>query len=188
MSGIRLVEIEDAPRLAAIYEPMVRDSVVSFELDPPSPEEMAARIETVTATHPWLVLAERGDVVGYAYATSHRQRPAYRWSIETTIYMHPGHQHRGLGKRLYSALLELATLWGYANAYAGITLPNPGSQALHAAVGFAQIGVFPRAGFKMGEWHDVGWWHRALTEPSRQPPEPGPPPPERTARLLTDFS
>ena len=174
MSEIRNVTIEDATQIAAIYEPWVRDSAVSFEWEPPAPEEMARRIETVSSGYPWLVSEENGSIVGYAYATGFRQRPAYRWSVETTVYVHPEHGSRGVGRAVYTALLDLATVWGFANAYAGIALPNPASESLHASVGFAPIGVFPRAGFKLGEWHDVGWWHRPLSQvtPPRQPSAP----------------
>ncbi|HLF43767.1 MAG TPA: arsinothricin resistance N-acetyltransferase ArsN1 family B [Acidimicrobiia bacterium] len=174
MPRIRLVEAGDAAQLAAIYDPVVRETAVSFEIEPPGPQGMADRIENVSATHPWLVMTQPGKILGYAYATSHRQRPAYRWSIETAIYLDAEHRGRGLGKRLYNALLELATLWGYAHAFAGITLPNPASEALHASTGFQPIGIFPTVGFKMGEWHDVGWWHRplSLADPPRQPIAP----------------
>ena len=175
MPRIRNVRTEDAAWLAAIYAPLVRETAVSFELEPPSPDEMARRIESVSRTHPWIVIEEgEGSILGYAYATSHRQRPAYRWSVETTVYLDAEHRGEGLGKTLYTALLESATRWGYATALAGIALPNAASEALHASVGFTQVGVFPRAGFKFGEWHDVGWWYRPLAavSPPRQPAPP----------------
>jgi phosphinothricin acetyltransferase len=129
MTRIRPVSVDDATQIAAIYEPMVRQTAVSFELEPPTPDEMARRIESVSADHPWIVMEDEGALVGYAYATDFRQRPAYRWSTETTIYLDGDRQGRGLGKILYNALLEVAILWGYANALAGIALPNPASEA-----------------------------------------------------------
>jgi phosphinothricin acetyltransferase len=177
MPGIRYVTTEDAARLAAIYNPLVRETAVSFELEPVSPAEMARRVESVARTHPWIVIEEEidGPILGYAYAAPHRDRPAYRWSVETTVYVDAGHRGQGLGKTLYTALLDLATSWGYATALAGIALPNPASVALHASVGFTQVGVFPRAGFKFDEWHDVGWWYRPLSNlsPPRTTASPG---------------
>jgi L-amino acid N-acyltransferase YncA len=180
---VRQVTIEDAGQIAAIYEPVVRETAISFELEPPGPEEIARRIGSVTSGHPWLVSEEVGVVLGYAYATAFRQRPAYRWSIETTVYVHRDHRGRGVGRDLYRCLLDLSVLWGFANAYAGIALPNPASESLHTSLGFAPIGVFPRAGHKLGEWHDVGWWHRPLDH-SDPPRAPAPPPEERVRALL----
>lgn len=185
MANIRTVTIEDATQIAAIYEPWVRDTAVSFESEPPGWEEMARRIATLSRTHPWVVIEEEaGSILGYAYASPYRQRPAYLWSVETTIYLHIEHRGRGLGKALYAALLDLATNWGYTNAFAGIALPNPESVSLHASVGFTPIGVFPKAGFKLGVWHDVGWWHRPLS-PATPPHPPVRPPEEQVRALLT---
>ena len=175
MTPIRYVRSEDAPRLAAIYAPVVRETAVSFELEPPSPEEMARRIENLSRTHPWIVMEDgEGSILGYAYAAVHRQRPAYRWSVETTVYLDADHRGQGLGTVLYTTLLDLAADWGYVNAFAGIALPNSASEGLHASVGFSRIGVFPRVGYKFEQWHDVGWWHRPLT-PVDAPPTTTPP-------------
>lgn len=174
--------MDDADRIAAIYERVVRETAVSFELHPPGPAEMVERIQTVTAGHPWLVSEQAGVVLAYAYATAFRGRAAYRWSVETTVYVHEEHWGHGVGREVYRGLLDLCTLWGFANAFAGIALPNPSSEALHASLGFTQVGIFPRAGHKMGEWHDVAWWHRPLasTDPLREPK----PPPENQVRAL----
>lgn len=183
MTRLRPATTADAAQIAAIYEPWVRDTVISFELEPPTPDEMALRIENVATTHPWLVSEEEGVVVGYAYAKAFAERPAYRWSVETTVYLHPSHRGRGVGRDLYRALLDLAELWGFANAFAGIALPNPTSESLHEAVGFHRIGVFPRAGHKFGAWHDVGWWHRPLAV-TEDPSPPLRPSPEQVEALL----
>ena len=181
---VRPATVDDAPELAAIYSPVVRDTAISFELEPPGPVEMARRIERVVSGFPWLV-AEEGDVVvGYAYAAALKDRPAYRWSVETTVYIDGGHRGHGVGRILYTALIDVATMWGFANAFAGIALPNPASETLHRSVGFSRVGVFPRAGHKMGEWHDVGWWHRPLS-PVHPPVPPAPPPDEMVARALS---
>lgn len=174
MPRLRPATIEDADEIAAIYRPWVEQTAVSFELEPPDAEEMARRIGEVTATHPWLACEEEGRLVGYAYARAFAARPAYRWSVETTVYVDVERRGRGVGRMLYMALLELAECWGFANAFAGIARPNPASEALHLSVGFTQVGVFPRAGHKFGAWHDVGWWHRPLSrvEPLRPPAPP----------------
>jgi phosphinothricin acetyltransferase len=166
---------EDVVAIHDIYRPIVEETAISFELEPPSVEEMRGRIAGITATHPWLVLEIDGEVGGYAYASPFRDRPAYRWSVETTIYLSDEIRGRGMGKVLYTSLLDRVTDAGFANAYAGVALPNPGSEALHLSVGFRPIGVFPRAGFKLGEWHDVGWWHRPLHQ-DLAPEDPLPPP------------
>lgn len=157
--GVRPVTPEDAGPIHDIYRPIVQTTAISFELEPPSVEELRSRIASITATYPWLVLEIDGDVGGYAYASTFKDRAAYRWSVETTIYLDRDLRGRGMGKVLYSALVDRVADSGFANAYAGVALPNPGSEALHLSVGFRPIGVFPRAGFKLGEWHDVGWWH-----------------------------
>ena len=183
MPRLRPVSVDDADQIAAIYEPLVLETAVSFELEPPGAAEMARRIQAVTASHPWLVSEEGGVVLGYAYATAFRGRPAYRWSIETTVYVHQDHRGRQVGRQVYQGLLDLSTMWGFANAFAGIARPNPGSEALHALLGFTPVGVFPRAGHKMGEWHDVGWWHLPLA--ANDPPrEPSPPSDDQVRVLL----
>ena len=176
------MSVDDAEQIAAIYEPIVRETAISFELQPPGSDEIAQRIEAITSGHPWLVSEEAGIIVAYAYATAFRGRAAYRWSVETTVYVHQEHQGHGVGRAVYGSLLDLCSLWGFANAFAGIALPNPGSEALHASLGFTPIGIFPRAGHKMGEWHDVAWWHRPLA--SGNPPREPEPPPEAQVRAL----
>ncbi|MGH8871803.1 MAG: GNAT family N-acetyltransferase [Acidimicrobiia bacterium] len=150
MPLLRPVSVGDAAQIAAIYEPLVRDNAVSFELEPPGPAEMRGRIETVTASHPWLVAEDGGAVLGYAYATSFRQRPAYRWSVETTVYVHPEHHRRGVGRPLYSALLDLATMWGFATAYVGIALPTLPARRCTLLSGSPRSGCFPGRGTSWG--------------------------------------
>jgi L-amino acid N-acyltransferase YncA len=165
----------DAEAVAAIYAPYVRDTAVSFEVDPPSVDEMHERIAGILQRFPWLVsLDAAGQVSGYVYAARHRERAAYRWAVETTVYIRPDSHGRGLGRRLYAALFaELAEL-GYAQALAGITLPNAGSVALHEVVGFEPIGVYRDVGFKLGRWRDIGWWQKALRPLPEAPEEPRP--------------
>jgi L-amino acid N-acyltransferase YncA len=163
----------DAAACAAIYAPYVATGATSFEESAPTAEELAARIERVSATHPWVVNERDGEVVGFAYATTHRTRPAYRWTAETSVYVDPEHQARGVGRGLYEALLELLRRQRLQVACAGITLPNDASVALHESLGFERIGVYRRIGFKAGAWRDVGWWQLLLgTADDDPPPEP----------------
>lgn len=163
---IRVVRLEDAEAIAAIYAPVVRDTTISFETDPPSTSEMRARIVAIVERLPWLVCEDgEGRACGYAYASMHRDRPAYQWSVDTTVYVREDARGKGVGKRLYAALFENLVELGYFQAFAGIALPNAASVALHESVGFAPVGVFRRVGFKLGAWHDVGWWQRGLREP-----------------------
>jgi L-amino acid N-acyltransferase YncA len=158
----------DAAACASIYEPFVTGSAVSFEIVPPDGPEMARRIET---THAWLVAETDGLLAGFAYGGSHRARAAYRWATEVSVYVHPEHRRRGVGRALYGELLPLLARLGLQVALAGITLPNPGSVALHEAIGFQPVGVYRRIGWKAGAWHDVGWWQLELA-PARDDPPP----------------
>lgn len=160
----------DAGACAAIYAPFVEGSAVSFEEVPPDGAEMARRIEAVSARYPWLLGEVDGAVAGFAYATEHRTRRAYRWTVEVTIYMAEAYRGRGLGRALYGRLLELLAGQGFRTAVAGITLPNPASVALHEACGFEPIGVYRQVGFKGGQWRDVGWWQLDLAPESEGPP------------------
>ncbi len=170
---IRIAVAADAGSIQEIYGPVVRDTVISFEQEPPSVEEMRRRIADTLARLPWLVCDRQGRIVGYAYATPHRARAAYQWSVDTSVYIHPQWRRRGIGRALYASLFEILRLQGYYNAYAGIALPNPGSVGLHEAVGFRPVGVYREVGYKHGAWHDVGWWHQALRP---KPAAPAPPP------------
>jgi L-amino acid N-acyltransferase YncA len=172
MPQVRLAHIRDAGPIAAIYAPIVATSATSFEVEPPSPEIMAERIAHTLPTYPWLVSEDAGAVVGYAYASQHRARAAYQWSVDVSVYIHEGSRGQGIGRALYSALFALLRAQGFANAYAGITLPNPGSVALHEAMGMTAIGVYRHVGYKLGAWHDVGWWAGALQSLPEPPSAP----------------
>jgi phosphinothricin acetyltransferase len=166
----------DGAACAALYEPYVLDSAVSFEERAPDAAEMSGRIGRVTDRYPWLVTEQDGIVSGYAYATEHRSRAAYRWAADVTVYVAPDHQRRGIGRALYGTLFELLVRQRAQVAVAGITLPNDASVGLHEACGFKPIGVYRRIGWKAGAWWDVGWWELELTAPSDgPPPEPGAP-------------
>jgi L-amino acid N-acyltransferase YncA len=167
--GIRPATEADAAALLAIYAPLVESSAVSFEMAVPAVPEFAARIRAALSGWQWLVAERNGQCVGYAYGSSHRERAAYRWSVEVSAYVHPDHYRQGIGRSLYTTLLADLTRKGFCNAYAGITLPNEASVALHRSMGFEPIGSFPSVGHKFGRWHDVAWFHRKLRD--SPPPE-----------------
>ena len=165
---IRDATAADAPALLAIYAPFVTETAVSFEVEPPSVEEFQQRIAAAQSRWAWLVAEQAGQVGGYAYATSFRQRAAYQWSIEMSAYLAPAFRGRHVGRALYERLVALMVDKGYCTAYAGITLPNEASVRFHQALGFTAVGVFRRAGRKFGMWHDVSWWQRPLRD---EPPK-----------------
>ena len=168
---VRLATAADAAGVRAIYAPFVRDGHTSFETAVPSVEEVARRIDA-GPLHPWLV-ADDGAVAGYAYAGPHRSRGGYVWSVETSVYVAERARRRGVASALYAALLDVLRLQGFANAYAGVALPNAASVAFHEAAGFEPVGVYRRVGFKAGAWHDVGWWALRLGDGAApEPPRP----------------
>jgi phosphinothricin acetyltransferase len=169
---IRLARDGDVDAMAAIYRPVAESTAISFETTAPDSAEMARRVHETLPSHPWLVCEVDGRLAGYAYATKHRVRAAYQWSVDTSIYVAVGHQRLGVGRGLYASLLAILTAQGYANAYAGIALPNPASVALHEAMGFEPVGVYRSAGYKLGRWWDVGWWQRSLRDREGTPEPP----------------
>lgn len=165
----------DAGACADIYAPYVRETAISFELEPPTPEEMVERIAAAQDRHAWLVLEEDGRVLGYAYANRFSARPAYRWSVEVSIYLQRGLRRSGGGRRLYETLLQRLADHGYRRAMAGMSLPNEASVAFHRALGFTPVGVYRRVGWKHGGWHDVAWVQRTIADGDDPPLEPGRP-------------
>jgi phosphinothricin acetyltransferase len=161
---IRTATEADAPALLEIYRPYVESTAVSFETVAPTVDEFSARIAKSVAGWQWLVAERDGRCVGYAYGGLHRERAAYRWSAEVSAYVQPDHHRQGIGRALYTRLLDELARKGYCSAYAAITLPNDGSIALHRGVGFEPIGVFRSVGRKFGRWHDVAWFQRFLRD------------------------
>jgi L-amino acid N-acyltransferase YncA len=166
---IRDATADDAAAIAAIYAPLVTDTIVSFEEDPPSTEEMADRI---AASHVWLVAEDDGEVVGYAYGARFHPRAAYRWSTEASIYLAPEARGRGTGKRLVAELLVRLKAMGFVNVFGGTSLPNPASERLLESFGFKKVAHWEHVGFKLDAWHDVSWRQLTLQEPTVPPPEP----------------
>ncbi len=173
MNAIRPADaVRDARACAQIYEPFVRDSAVSFEVEAPSADEMAGRIERIAKTHHWLVAERDEQIAGFAYASPHRERRAYRWAADVTVYVDPAHHRHGIARQLYEELFRLLRLQHIYVACAGITLPNAASVGLHEALGFTPVGVYRDIGYKAGAWRDVGWWQLPLLVADGPPPEP----------------
>ncbi len=160
---IRIATPSDADAIAAIYAPIVQQTSISFEVEAPTADQMRDRIVKTLQDLPWLVSEdEQGKVNGYVYASKHRERAAYQWSVDTTAYIREDSRGQGVGKHLYRTLKQTLVKLGYFQAFAGIALPNAASVALHESVGFAPIGIYRDVGFKNGQWHDVGWWQCGL--------------------------
>jgi L-amino acid N-acyltransferase YncA len=160
--AIRDATEDDGAACAAIYAPYVTGTAITFEYEPPSATDMAGRIAAAQQAHAWLVLEDDGRVVGYAYGGRHKERAAYRWACEVSVYLELGRRRGGGGRALYEALLQRLTERGLRTAVAGITLQNEASVGLHAALGFEPVGTYRRIGWKLGSWHDVAWVQREL--------------------------
>jgi phosphinothricin acetyltransferase len=172
VSVIRLATSEDAAAIARAYRPIVQSTAISFETDPPDTEEMERRVLATLPEFPWLVYEVGGDVAGYVYASRHRTRAAYAWSVDVSVYIDPVHRRNGVGRGLYTSLFAILTAQGFFTAYAGVTLPNAASVGLHEAMGFTPVGVYRNVGYKLGAWHDVGWWQLPLRQMIAEPEVP----------------
>lgn len=187
---LRLATPADGPACAGIYEPYVTDTCVSFELTPPDGTEIGARIARTIERLPWVVAEVDGLARGYAYAGRFRDRPAYDWTVETTVYVDRAFQGRGIGRAAMGAVLAILRLQGFHVAVAGVTPPNPGSVGVHLALGFERIGLFEEIGWKDGRWHGVEFFGLELSRPASRP-EPVRPLPailgsNEVARALAD--
>jgi L-amino acid N-acyltransferase YncA len=170
---LRLATPTDAEAIAAIYAPYVNETPISFELEPPTAEQMAGRIERTIARTPWVVAEIDGVVRAYAYAGRFRDRAAYDWTAESTVYVGRSLQRTGLGRATMASLLRILRLQGFRLVVAGVTLPNPGSVGLHRALGFQPVGTFDGVGWKGGRWHGVSFFELELF-PGVDGPEPTP--------------
>lgn len=179
MTGIRAATPEDAAAIAAIYAPHVLTGTVSFETEPPDARAMRTRMTASEGCYPWIVVTaggedEPGGVIGFAYATRFRERAAYRYVVETSIYVADVAQRQGVGRLLYRALIDTLRAQGFVSAVGSIALPNTASITLHESVGFRRAGLYREAGYKHGQWIDVGIWQCALNDPAIPPVEPRP--------------
>ncbi|MGE0443897.1 MAG: arsinothricin resistance N-acetyltransferase ArsN1 family B [Vicinamibacterales bacterium] len=169
MPSIRLASDADGVALAAIYGPIVAATTISFEIDPPDASEMARRVRESGPTYPWLVCERGRQVAGYAYASAHRARAGYRWSVDVSVYVGERFRRCGVGRGLYESLFAILAAQGFVSAFAGIALPNPASIGLHEAMGFTPVGVYRNVGHKQGAWRDVGWWQLPLAAATTTP-------------------
>lgn len=174
MISIRAARPDDAAQIAAIYAPYVASGTVSFESEPPDTRAMGQRMASSDGLYPWLVAVatDTDAVLGYAYATRFRDRPAYRYIVETSVYVVGEVKRQGTGRLLYDALIDTLAAQDFTQAIAMIALPNDASISLHESVGFRRGGVFREVGYKMGRWIDVGLWQCELAEASVPPKEP----------------
>lgn len=175
--AVRMATPSDAAAIHAIYAPYVRDTAISFEYEVPSVDEMRVRIQKVLGMYPWLVCEVDGAIAGYAYASRFHPRAAFQWAVETSVYVAPPAQRRGVARALYAALFEMLRAQGVLIAVAAITLPHPASVALHEGLGFRPVREHPNIGFKHGQWRGVGWWQLELAP---LPAAPLPPVPAHT--------
>ncbi len=172
MNLIRLATPEDAASILEIYEPFILNTAVTFETVLPTIENIEHRIISYQQDWPWLVCEIDETIAGYAYATKHRERAAYQWCAESSVYVRENFQQKGIAKALYNALLSILKYQGCRNVYAGITLPNHKSISFHEKSGFSKIADYKNIGYKSGAWHTVGWWELHLNDYSNSPMTP----------------
>lgn len=169
--SIRMAEPADAAALLAIYAPYVTDTAITFEYEVPSREEFARRIAHTLERFPYLVAEKKGALVGYAYASPFKERAAYDWAVETSIYLAMEERGQGTGFLLYQALEDILTRQNVLNVNACIAYPNPGSIRFHEKLGYLTAAHFTRCGFKLGQWWDMVWMEKMLGS-HRVPPKP----------------
>jgi len=178
MVELRKASTQDAEQLLEIYGPYITDTAYTFETELPSVEEFQGRMNKYMARYPWIVAVEGEQIKGYVYASLHRDREAYQWTCECSVYLREEWKGKGLGKLLYDGLFELLKMQGFRNVYAGITKPNDASERMHQKCGFEEFAVYENVGMKFDVWHHVGWWKLRLNEY-----DPSPPPPTDFPRL-----
>ena len=169
---LRLASTNDASEILSIYSPSVVTAAISFETVVPPIEEMQDRITSCLQKFPWIVCLSDGKIAGYVYASKHREREAYQWSCECSVYVHTDFKGKGVGKELYQLLFQILKLQGFRNVYAGITLPNDASVHLHEKCGFQPFARYENIGYKFGSWHTVGWWKLQINNYDLEPPPP----------------
>jgi phosphinothricin acetyltransferase len=161
---IRFIEEPDYAGALAVYAPYVLHTAITFEYEVPSLEEFSSRVRTISKQYPYLVCESDGQIVAYCFGSIHRTKTAYRWSVESTIYMNEAYHHRGCADAMYRCLFDILKLQGFVNAYAGVSVPDGKSDKFHPKFGFKYLGCFPKIGFKHGKWHDLKWYEYNLAE------------------------
>lgn len=171
---VRLAAVEDAAAVLDIYAPYISQTAFTFETEVPSVEEFRMRMEKYLQKYPWLIAEIDGKVAGYVYGSVHREREAYQWTCECSVYIHDDFKGYGIGSALYEALFQILKLQGFRNVYAAITIPNEASDNLHQKLGFEKFAEYQNIGCKFGKWHSVGWWRLQVNayENAPEPPVP----------------
>jgi phosphinothricin acetyltransferase len=169
---IRLITPDDAEAALNVYAPYVLHTSATFEYEIPAAEDFRKKIEKITAQYPWLACECDGEIAGYAYGSMHRDRTAYQWSPEATVYLNEKFHRKGIARVLYSALFEMLKMQGYYTAFAGVLSTNEKSVEFHRAMGFEDIGLFKNIGYKLGEWHTNLWMQYEIQKPILNPPVP----------------
>lgn len=159
---IRMAELKDAQAILDIYAPYILETNITFEYEVPSLADFKVRMQKIMQKYPYLAAVRNGRIVGYAYAHEHKERAAYGWNVELSVYVRMGEMGQGIGTMLYGRLFELLKRQNVQNLYACVTLPNEPSERLHRALGFALVGRFHQTGYKFGKWHDVGWFEKKI--------------------------
>ena len=169
---IRIATSADAQPILDIYAPYILNTSLTFETEVPSQSEFANRIQSYLDNWPWLVFELDGKIAGYAYASRYRERTAYQWSVECSVYIHDDHMGSGIASQLYTTLFAFLKYQGYNNVYAVINLPNDRSVAFHEKMGFSYFATYENVGYKLGKWKNVGWWQLKLNDYVNEPPAP----------------
>ncbi len=172
MTVLRLATPADSKAILEIYAPYILNTSFTFETEVPTVEEFCDRIKTYLINWPWLVCEIDGKIAGYAYATKYRERTAYQWSVESSVYIHDSFQKAGIGKALYTSLFEILKKQGFNNVYAVINLPNEKSVSFHESCGFTYFATYEKVGYKAGKWKNVGWWRLILNDFGDEPAVP----------------
>jgi len=166
---IRIATPGDAEPILKIYAPYIEHTSLTFETEVPTVDSFRERISSYLQNWPWLVCEINGVIAGYAYGSRHRERVAYQWSVESSVYVHDDYQRIGVGGALYTALIDILKLQGFRNLYAVINLPNDKSVSFHEKFGFEYFATYKNVGYKLGRWKNVGWWQLQLNEYSMEP-------------------
>ena len=172
MTSVRIATTSDAHAMLDIYTPYILSTAFTFETEVPSTEQFTKRIETYLEKYPWLVCEVDNKIAGYVYASTHRDREAYQWTCESSVYVHDDFKGKGVGSELYAVLFEILKYQGVRNVYAGITMPNEASEKMHAKCGFERFAIYDNIGYKLDSWHKVGWWKLQLNGYDLKPPPP----------------
>jgi phosphinothricin acetyltransferase len=182
MANIRLATVNDAEGILAIYAPYIENTSFTFETETPSVTDFQKRITDYLISWPWLVCEIDGVIAGYAYGARYRERVAYQWCVESSIYIHDDFQKHKIGKALYETLIGIFKRQGYRNVYAVINLPNDKSVKFHESCGFTYFATYEKVGYKLGQWKNVGWWQLVINENGMEPL-----PPIKFSELSKDF-